>query len=144
MNIRGWIRARVVLGVALALHLLRWPLRKRGASARWLRQIARENLGRTPAGNWRSNIAASRCIQCGLCSALAPESLVRFDHLIAGPSRRAEDAPWGERYAPILRAHASHLRLICPVGVDANAVADLLEQNVAVLREATAENTRVD
>lgn len=139
-RIRGWVGARIVLGWALAKHLALIPwAKRRSGPKRWLTQMGKEALGRTPAANWAHLAGSSRCVGCGLCDLFGSPALPRPSVMILGAARLPSDAP---RVAPAalaeLRRLAPRIAGICPVGVDSRDIVALIENNCEALANPVA------
>jgi hypothetical protein len=145
MSWTGWFRARWVLGWALVKHVLYLPFAgRKGDPGIWLERIGKEALGPTPPGNWQAAAQSARCIGCGLCDALdvrpaAPEGKVAsaavppMSQIIQGAARLPSDAPDALAFIPRLLHNADAILAICPTGVDARTVAQLIARNAEVL-----------
>lgn len=137
LMIKRWLHARLVLGVALAWHVLRLPFRRGNDAKRWLQAMSREGLGATDAVHWRRGAAASRCIGCGRCNVLGSQALPHPSAVMLGAARLQADAPEWLSLVPHLRAIDEDVRALCPTGASPDAVADVLEGHARSLRRLT-------
>lgn len=133
MNAR-WLKARWTLGWALVKHVLLQPFVRRDP-ARWVRRIAQESLGPTPAEGWNLFAASSRCMGCGLCDAVVPAGM-QPSAWMQGAIREPADAPLALAKARQLRAWAQDIERVCPAQVKVEAVARLIEEHHRALHAA--------
>ncbi len=131
MNIFREVRAKSTLAGALLRNVLSLPFRRSSAAA-WLERLATEDLRPTAPDTWGRLEATSRCIACGLCD-LTTSSENSPSALIMAGSRRPEDSRLMVTAAREVAKRAEEISLICPAGVPALVVAELIEDNAALL-----------
>lgn len=135
----GWLKARWTLGWALVKHVLLRPFAPRRSDPRkWLGRIRQESLGPTPAANWKYFAGSSRCINCGLCDAVAPAGATP-SRWIMGAARQPADAGLALEHARQLRAMAKAIERVCPTQVQVEDVAGIIEENVRALQVQVLE-----
>ena len=100
---------------------------------KWLARLAPEGLAATPPGAWDKMATAGRCVGCGLCDAVVPPDC-QASLWLQGAVRQPGDARLAGEKAMSLRRHAQAIRAVCPVGVDPESVADLIDLHAESLR----------
>jgi ferredoxin len=132
--IMSWLLARWTLGWALVKHVLLRPFAPGRSDPRtWLARIRQESLGPTPAANWKYFEGGSRCINCGLCDAVAPEGTTP-SRWIMGAARQPSDAKLALDIARQLRGMKASIEQVCPARVQVDDVVGIIEENVRALQ----------
>ena len=121
----NWVNlwAKINLGVALLIHLLRVPFRRSRGVLEWTDAVRAEGLGPTARQSWTGEEQLSGCIGCGLC----PEKRDELSLVQAG-TRNIGDLSKGPaiEFTP---EFIEYLATECPAGVSAEAIREWLEHS---------------
>lgn len=121
----NWVSlwAKVNLGVALIIHLLRVPFRRTRGVLEWTDAVKAEGLGPTAVESWTGEEQLSGCIGCGLCPDKRDElALVQAGTRNIGDLSRSADIEFTPEFVQYLATE-------CPAGVSAEAIRRWLENS---------------
>ena len=121
----NWVSlwAKVNLGVALIIHLLRVPFRRSRGVIEWTDAVKAEGLGPTALDSWRGEESLSGCIGCGLCPEKRDElALVQAGTRNIGDLSRDPKVEFTPDFVQYLATE-------CPAGVSAEAIGQWLENS---------------
>ena len=127
------LKAKWTLGTALMRKLALRPFSGSTGAEAWLQRLAMEQIGVTPDGATERASNASRCLGCGLCDWVGVNGGRLPPSLLIGYSRRGQDAPIVLSAAEQLRFASEVIGRVCPAGVDADGVAELIRSHSRVL-----------
>ena len=121
----NWVSlwAKVNLGVARLIHLIRVPFRRSRGVLEWTNAVRAEGLGPTALESWTGEEGISGCIGCGLC----PEKRDERALLQAGTRNIGDISPQASvEFTP---EFVQYLATECPAGVSAEAIGQWLENS---------------